>query len=154
MAKTEASIMIDCPVEAVWNLITDVSKFTTWDTTVSEAKVTSTGPLGVGSTFELRTKMGKEPISLRVIQYEPNRRLVLEHTSGVPKGTISTYSFETIGGGKTRLTGTVDLKVSGFYKLLVPIVVSRLNKVGVESLNNVKRKLESEANPKAASLHS
>jgi uncharacterized protein YndB with AHSA1/START domain len=153
MAKIEASVVIDRPVEDVWNLITDVSKYTTWDTTVNEAKLTSAGPLGVGSTCELRTKMGGAPISLRVIHYEPNRRLVLEHTSGAPKGTISSYGLETIGG-KTRLTGTVDLKLSGFYKLLGSVVVSRMNKVGLESLNNAKRKLESEANPKAATIHS
>jgi uncharacterized protein YndB with AHSA1/START domain len=59
--KVEASVMIDRPVEEVWEFIMDLSKVPTWDTSISEVRETSTGPIGVGSTFEFKEKRCIEP---------------------------------------------------------------------------------------------
>jgi uncharacterized protein YndB with AHSA1/START domain len=143
MAKIEESVIIDCQVEDVWNLISDISKLKMWDTTISEAKLTSSGPLGVGATCEVKAKMRNMTISMRVIGYEPNRKFMLEHTSGPAKGSIITFSMETTKG-KTRFTNSSDLKFSGFYKLLAFSLVPRMKKDTISSLGNVKRILESQ----------
>jgi uncharacterized protein YndB with AHSA1/START domain len=143
MAKIEESVVIDRPVEDVWNLITDISKLKMWDTTINEAKLTSAGPLGVGATCEVKAKMRNMTISMRIIGYEPDRKFMLEHTSGPVKGSIITFSMETIEG-KTRFTNTSDLKFSGFYKLLGFSLVPRMKKDTIDSLGNAKRILESE----------
>jgi|GEM_PF-2397434 uncharacterized protein YndB with AHSA1/START domain len=145
MVKIVASVLIDRPAEAAWKLITDLSKLTKWDTSVSEAKWTSAGPIGVGATCDLTVQvMGKMTVSQRVIEYEPNRKFSLEFTSGPAKGSIVTFSMETIEG-KTRFTSSNDLKYNGFYKLLAPFVTRTLNKSVVDTVYNVKRILESEA---------
>jgi uncharacterized protein YndB with AHSA1/START domain len=143
MAKIEASVVIDRPVEEVWNFITDLSKTPKWDTPVSEVKLTSTGPLGVGSTGEMKAM--RTTISIRVTEYEPNRRLSFEHTSGPMKGGIDTFSVEAIDG-KTKLTEGGSYKLSGFYRLLGLFISSSRMRRGVEvTLNNAKRMLETEA---------
>ena len=143
MVNVEVSVMIDRPVEEVWKFITDLSKVPTWDTGVLEVKQTSTGPLGVGSTGEFREKMRNMTISIRITEYDPNRRLSFEHTSGPMKGSIMTESIENIEG-KTRFTISHDLKLSGFYKLL-GVMKGRMRREVVAILNNAKRILESEA---------
>lgn len=145
MVNVEASVMIDRPVEEVWKFIMDLSKVSTWDTGVLEVKQTSMGSLGVGSTCDFRAKMGMRnmTISMRITEYEPNRRFSFEHTSGPMKGSIITESIENIEG-KTRFTFSHDLKLSGFYKLL-GVMKGRMRREVVAILNNAKRILESEA---------
>jgi uncharacterized protein YndB with AHSA1/START domain len=145
MVKVEASVMIDRPVEEVWEFITDPSKVPMWDTSISEVRQTSTGPLGVGSTCEFKEKMMNSTILMRITEYEPNRKFSFLHISGAAKGSILTYSVETIEG-KTKLTEDHSLELSGFYKLLgLFITSSRMRREIVASLGNAKRILESEA---------
>lgn len=142
MVKIEESIMIDRPVEEVWKFITDLSNFPKVETAVLEARQTSAGPIGVGSTCEIRRKDMTVP--QRVIEYEPNRKISNVVTSGPAKGSIFTFSVETVEG-KTRFTYTVDMKFNGFYKLLGPFVTRSGRRESIASVGNVKRLLESEA---------
>jgi uncharacterized protein YndB with AHSA1/START domain len=145
MVKVEASVMIDRPIEEVWKLITDMSKVPKWDTAVLEVRQTSTGPFGLSSTVEVRQKMRNMTFSQRVTEYEPNQKLSFETTSGPGKGTILTFSVETIEG-KTRFTKADDpLKFSGIYKLLGPFITPMLKRESEAAVGNVKRVLESEA---------
>jgi pimeloyl-ACP methyl ester carboxylesterase len=116
MAKFEASVMIDRPVEKVWKFVTDLSKLPKWNTEVLEAKETSAGPLGVGTTLQVRSSnmVGHA----RVVEYELNRRAAFEYPSGPLKGTMERSSVENVEG-KTRFTRTADLKFSGVYKQLI-----------------------------------
>ena len=143
MVKVEVSVMIDRPAEEVWTFMSDLSNVPKWDTSVSEVRQTSAGPLGVGSTCDYKEKMANTTISMRVTEYEPNRRLSFEHTSGPFKGSALTYSLETIEG-KTRMTRTDDLKLSGFYKLFGPLVVRRMKRGIAAGFGNLKRLLESD----------
>jgi uncharacterized protein YndB with AHSA1/START domain len=144
MVKAELSVMIDRPVEEVWEFITDLSKIPKWETAILEARPTSAGPIGVGFTFELRRKDMTLPT--RIIEYEPNRRFSFEHISGPAKGSVATYNVETVEG-KTRLTSTGDIKFNGFYKLAGPFVFRSLRREEIAAIGNLKRILESEAKP-------
>jgi uncharacterized protein YndB with AHSA1/START domain len=142
MAKIEASVMIDRPVEEVWKFVTDLSKLPKWNTEVLEAKQTSPGPLGVGTTLQIRSSNIVE--NAKVIEYEPGRKCAFEITSGPIKGSTENSNVETIEG-KTRFTRTGDVKFSGFYKLVGPFITPRWRREYVASVGNLKRILESEA---------
>ena len=144
MAKIEESVIIDRPVEDVWKVVTDLSKVPKWITEVLELRQTSSGPLGVGATCEFREKMRYTTMTIlsRVTEYELNRRLSFEHVSGPAKGSIITFSMDSIEG-KTKFTNTNDMKFSGFYKLLGPFITPSLSRAVVTSLGNLKRILES-----------
>jgi len=145
MVKIEESVMINRPVEDVWKFIADLSNVTKWDRSVSELKLTSAGPIGVGATCDVTFQiMGKMTLSERFIEYEPNRKFSFEFTSGPAKGSIVAFSMEAIEG-KTRFTSSGDLKYNGFYRLLGPFVTRMLKRSVVDSVGNVKRILESEA---------
>ena len=142
MAKFETSVMIDRPVEEVWKFVNDLSKLPKWNTEVLEAKQTSAGPLGVGTTLQIRSSnmVGYA----QVVEYGPNRRVAFEYPSGPLKGTMERSSVENTEG-KTRFTRTADLKFSGVYKLVGPLLTPRLKREYVASVGNLKRIVESEA---------
>ena len=141
--KTETSVIVGRPIEEIWNFMTDWTNYPKMNPRIHEARKKSTGPLGEGTIVEARVRGFVQII--RVVEYEPNRKLTLEHASGPSNGTITTFAMETNAEGKTRLTCTSDLKLSGFFKLIGPFVAGRARREVVTELSNVKRVLESEA---------
>jgi len=149
MAKIEAGVItIERPVEEVWNFVTDLSKHVEWCAQGEKMQEVSPGPLSVGSTFFGITPDGNKHAG-RVDEYEPNRKMSLEATSGPEKGSTVSYTFEPIEGGKTRLREVVEFRPSGFLRLLMPFVAGRVKrKVQADAeggFSNIKRILESEA---------
>jgi uncharacterized protein YndB with AHSA1/START domain len=146
--KIEVSvIIIERPIEEVWNLVTDLSKHSEWCAEEEKEQRTSPAPLGVGSTFMAGTPNGKKSTG-RVDEYEPNRKVTFEATSGLEKGTKVSYTFEPVEGGKTRLRETVELTPKGFMRLLMPFVAGNIKRKVQASaergFSNIKRILESE----------
>jgi carbon monoxide dehydrogenase subunit G len=146
MAKIEASVIINRPVEEVWRFVTDLSNAADCFPNTVEIKQTSQGPLGVGSTFLHRFL--KQTVTGRCTEYDPSRKFTNEATSGPIRGSTFSFSMET-NDGNTRLSLTGDLEPSGFYRLFWPFIAGRSvrqGKVEFESkVGNVKRILESEA---------
>ena len=134
--------MINRPVEDVWKFVTDLSKLPKWNTEVQEAKQTSAGPIGVGTT--LQTKSRNMVGYIQVVEYEPNKKITIEFTSRPLKGTNETSTVENVEG-KTRFTRTTDMKFSGVYKLVGPFLTPTLRRGFAASVDNLKRILESEA---------
>jgi len=148
MTEFEASVItIERPVEEVWNFVTDLSRHAEWCAEGEKEQQTSPGPLGVGSTYMAGSPNGKK-IMGRVDEYDPNRKMTLEATSGLEKGTTLSYTFESIEGGKTRLRETVELRPSGFARLLMPFVAGSIKRKvqasGEKGFGNIKRILESQ----------
>jgi len=137
--------MVDRPVEEVWRFITDWSSFPKMNPVILEAKQTSAGPVGVGTTVEAahEARLGNRATSIRVVECEPDRKLTLEHTSGPLEGTRTSFGMEAIEG-KTRLTCTTDARLGGFYRLVGPFAAGRARREVSAELGNAKRLLESE----------
>ena len=128
--------------------MTDLSNASEVFPNTLDMKQTSPGPMGVGAT--LLHKFLKQTVTGCVVEYEPNRKFVTQATSGPIKGGREIISFESVDG-KTKLTYTGDLRLSGFYRLAALFVMGRAVKQGqAESeskVNNMKRILESEVKP-------
>ena len=124
--------------------MTDPANGPRYDPEIVSAKLTSTGPLGVGATAESnRKKEGK--VSFRVAEYDPARRFTLEVTSPrTMEGSKESITLEDIGG-KTRITSEWDLRINGLYRLMGPFVARSIRKTAGEQANNIKRVLETEA---------
>jgi len=148
MAKMEASVIIERPVEEVWKFVSDWSNAPKWMPTALEVKQTSAGPLGVGTTLQSRWS-GQFLVhsASRVTECEPGRKITLYNTSPQwMRGSTQSLSLENIGG-KTKLNSIYEIKINGFYRLIGPLLLGRLRKGNEVSVSNVKRILESEAQP-------
>jgi len=153
MAKIESSVLIDRPVEEVWNFISDLPnnapKWNIWRGThgVLEVKQTSAGPLGVGTTVQSRWSTRPYLLTSRIAEYEPGRKIATEITSPqMMRGTRESLSLEGIEG-KTKFSAVWEMKFSGFYRLLGPFQVGSLRGFNEARVSNVKRILESGPRP-------
>ena len=142
MSTMTQSVTINRHVEAVWDFIGDFETTTRWSRGVLEARQTSDGPLGAGSTLQAVVKAfgRRRTADYLGTEYEPNHVFACEVTSG-PMSSRARYSGEPAGAG-TRLTASGEVAATGLSKLLAPILVRIIRKHSEADLANVKRILE------------
>jgi carbon monoxide dehydrogenase subunit G len=145
MTTITQSVTVDRPVEEVWDFISNFENTTRWSRGVLEARQTSDGPLGVGSTLQAVVKAfgRRRTADYLVTEYEPNHAFAFTVASG-PMSSRAHFSVEPAGGG-TRLTASGEAEATGLYKLLAPILVRTLERHSEDDLANVKRILEASA---------
>ena len=153
MVDRSDSITIDRPVEEVFAFVTDVTNDPSWHTDVREARKTTEGPPGVGTVWHARFKpsMGISEGDMDVVTFEPNRRQVMKGDIGPMHPTL-TYLLEPSDGG-TRFTRRVQITVSGWMKIMSPMMGMMMPKQNRGFLANLKRVLE-EGHPAGASPES
>ena len=123
MRRIETDIVIDRPVEEVFEFVSNPENDTSWQSGLEESRLTSEGPMGVGSThLVVRRFLGKRIESLsEVTRFEPNAKIGLNSLS--PPGQFAVeYTFEPINGG-TRITTVAQADSGGLFKLGEPLVM-------------------------------
>jgi uncharacterized protein YndB with AHSA1/START domain len=144
MARIEESIIIKCPVEKVFTYTTEAKSWPKWHGTMPEAEQTSQGQIGVGTTFRGTNRaMGQtSEWTGKVTEYEPHKRWgkVIDSKSTIIDNKLI---FDPTEGG-TRFTMLWDVKVSGFLKLLSPMILSLMRKQLKVDLINLKSILEAQ----------
>jgi carbon monoxide dehydrogenase subunit G len=142
MTTLTQHVTVNRSVDEVWNFISDFENTTRWSRGVLEARQTSDGPLGVGSTLQTVVKAfgRRRTADYLVTEYEPNHAFAFEVTSG-PMTSRARFSVEPAGAG-TRLTASGQAGATGFYRLLAPMLVRTLKRHSQDDLANAKRILE------------
>ena len=145
MTKLEASVEIDRPTEEVFAYMTDIENLTQWMSELVEAKQTSEGPVGVGTTISaVATPLGRRAESIQeVTEYEPNRKFTFKSTSG-PVESKDEYTFESVAGG-TKVTRVAEAKMGGFFRLAEPVAVRMMRRQFETNFANLKDLLEAQA---------
>ena len=145
MAQMEISTTIKRPVEDVWAVISNVENNPKWSSAALEAKQTSSGPIGVGTTARFVGKfLGRRIESDSVVtEFEANRKYSFESKSG-PFPIKGSNTVEQIEGG-TRVTATFDVEPGGFFKLAEPLVMSMAKRQLQGDLDNLKDLMEANA---------
>ena len=142
MVDRSDSITIDRPVEGVFAYVTDVTNDPSWHTDVLEARKSTEGPVGVGTVWHAKFKptMGISEGDMEVVTFEQNRKQVMEGDIGPMHPTL-TYLLEPSDGG-TKFTRHVQISVSGWMKIISPMMGMMLPKQNKGFLANLKRVLE------------
>ena len=141
MIKFETSIVIAQPIEKVFAFTANFNNHPKWQTDVLEAKQTSQGPIGLGSTYRCANKFLGKLIETEgfISEYEPDRRCSYKITSGTVTGE-SSFIFEPVGGA-TKLT-TTGLVNPGFLWMVKSLIVRKLEQQLQKDLNKLKHILE------------
>lgn len=142
MSEYAGSAVINRPIEEVWSFISDPQSAPVWGRGVSDVVITSSGPVGLGTTLSLR--MSGSRMEARMIDFEVTKAFTLEFTSGPVKGSKLTYSVESVDG-KTRLSRDLEMRLSGVWRLMRPILTRREIRDRDLGVTNVKRILEAQA---------
>ena len=145
MLKIEISTVINQPVEEVFAVASNPEDYVKWSPGLVEAKKTSEGPIGVGSTYRLvRMFLGQRlEGDLELTEYEPNRKFTLDSKSRPFPGEAR-WTFDAVEGG-TRVSVVVQAEPGGFFKLAEPLLGSFTKRTNETELANLKDLMEAHA---------
>ena len=120
--------LIDAPIEKVFAVISDFAVIPKWRTDVPGITQIS-GTTAIGTTFlEEVHFMGKKQLLMKVVDFVPNQRIVIEAQEGM--SLLPSQSFLlTVDGKRTRIDLTVTMQVSGLFKLMQGLLAPRLSKI-------------------------
>jgi uncharacterized protein YndB with AHSA1/START domain len=131
---------INAPIERVFAYISDISKIPDWRTDVPRVSNLS-GPTAVGSTFlEEVNFMGKKQLLMRVVEFVPNRKLVIEAQSGMALLPTQSFTFVPEDGG-TEVRLQVTMRTSGLFRLMEPMLAGQLKKTWAKYFQNASQNL-------------
>ncbi len=145
MIKIENSIVINKPVEEVFEFLANAENNPQWQSGTLDVRKTSEGPLGVGTTYTSVSRLlGKQLEStVEYTAYEPNTRVAIKAVSG-PIPFQAETTFEATAEGGTMVTTAGGGEVGGFFKLAEPLVSRMLQRQFNTDNANLKDYLEAQ----------
>ncbi|HZY47176.1 MAG TPA: SRPBCC family protein [Candidatus Bathyarchaeia archaeon] len=142
MINVETSVLIDQPIEKVFEFVTTPENDEQWLIGV-KAKKTSTEPTKVGATSETEIRFLGQSIktTFEVTKYEPPGKIEIKTISG-PVDMKAVETFESVAEGQTKVTVRGEAHARGFFKLAEPIVERMAQRQWESSYENLKDVLE------------
>ncbi len=122
MIRIESKVVIDRPIEEVFEFVSVVENNPLWQSSIVEGRQTSTGSLGVGTTIMTVSRYFGFRIKTdwRVIEYEPNKTYVAKSISGRGRAKGS-GSFESVLNG-THVNLMAEMELSGLFRIFEPLL--------------------------------
>ena len=145
MIRLENSIVINKPVEEVFEYMANSENNPQWQSSAQEVVKTSDGPIGVGTTYSSVSQLlGKRLESVvEYTAYEPNKTVAGKVTSGPIPFQFET-TFEPAAEGGTKVTSSGRGDAGGFFKLAEPLVARMLKRQTETNTANLKDLLEAQ----------
>jgi hypothetical protein len=113
MMKIERTLTIHRPVAEVFAYICEVEHGPSYISGQRDAHKTSTGPMGIGTTFATSSKFLRRGATFEITEYETDRRLAWKATSGAQ--AMTTWGFQP-SGPSTRITFTRVADAHGLFR--------------------------------------
>lgn len=137
-------IMIDRPVDQVAGYVGDPSNAPQWYANIKSVEWLTTPPVGLGSKMDfLADFLGRRlAYTYEVVEFVPLHRLVMSTLSG-PFPMETTYTWEALDGGRTRMTLQNRGAPAGFSRFLAPLMGLAVRRANRQDLRRLKRVLES-----------
>jgi uncharacterized protein YndB with AHSA1/START domain len=144
LGRTITSIEIAASPEKVFAFVTDIEKMNDETKKWAEGKMTSSGPVRVGSTARFvgthKRNRGEE-WNAEVTEFEKNKKLTMLLKGANKRSNDQTnyYVFEPTSKG-TKMTITMDYKMN----MLLDVLVAHrmIEKANMETLEKLKKTLE------------
>ncbi len=142
MTKLQHTIVIDRPLDEVWDYLMDARNDPVWITNVVEVGRGADQPIDDGLEIdEVFSFLGKRvPVTLVVTGHEPKRRSAVDVTRSPVPGRGS-YELAPENGG-TRFTMTMETDAHGFFRLAEPVFARIARRDIVTSCERLKDLLE------------
>lgn len=144
MAHAEKTVLINRPIESVFDFVLDGANNKLWRSSVLDIKPLSQAPYGVGSKFEqgLKGPTGRIPGDYEITEMKPNELIRFQVIAG-PARPTGLYRFQQRDGG-TAVTFVLDNQTKGFSKLMDPMIQRSMDQE-VGTLDELKAYLEKHA---------
>lgn len=141
MARIESAVVIDRPLQEVFEFVADAENQAQWSAEGARYERISQGPLGVGTTWRYTTRFfGRRVEGIRTItEFEPNSSFGFHATALFD--VMGHFHFEPMPTG-TKVTIAVEGKLTGFYRWIQPIVLGLTSMLFARDMRTLKRLLE------------
>jgi uncharacterized protein YndB with AHSA1/START domain len=145
MIKIETSIVINRPVEEVFEYMSNAKNNPQWQSGAQEVIKTSEGPIGVGTAYKsVNRLLGRRlEATVEFTAYEPNKRVAGKVTSG-PVPFRFENIFEPTEDGGTKVMNSGEGEPGGFFKLAEPLVGRMVQRQVEANFANLKDMLEAQ----------
>jgi uncharacterized protein YndB with AHSA1/START domain len=140
MQRVDGSARISAPPEEVFTYLADLDNVAEWQGGVTEARRTSDGPMGIGSTaIVVRNLMGQRlEAPLTVNEFDPPQRLGIgSEVSGVKAQAVLVLA-PADDGQATDLAFSMEIRGSGFTSFMEPMIASAARSDIAASLERVR----------------
>jgi hypothetical protein len=151
-ASTDVSVdvltkrKINRPIGEVSYYAIDPTNAPVWYANIKSVEWKTPPPLEVGSrvAFEARFLGRRLTYTYEIVELEPLRKLVMSTAEG-PFPMETTYTWETVDTGTTRMTLRNRGEPSGLAKWMAPLVARLMRRANNKDLAMLKSILEGEA---------
>jgi len=145
--RHETSVMVNRPIDEVWAFMTDPFNVPRFGSMTLGFRQTSPGPVGLGSTGQMRVAiLGFETrIRVSVTEWDPPHTFAFSMTgAGIRSGSLRQTLEATADG--TKVVRVSEFEPRGVLKLLWPIVGSFVRRRMDATIPKIKRFLEAGRN--------
>jgi uncharacterized protein YndB with AHSA1/START domain len=142
MARIEGEIVVDRPVEGVFDYVADQSNEPQYNPQMVRAEKITAGPIGVGTKFRSAVASRGRTAEMLIECTSYDRPRHLASTTTMQQADISyTLTFEPVGAGtQMRWSGQVHPK--GAFRLLGPLITWMGRRQERRIWASLKRRLE------------
>ncbi len=136
-------VEVERPLDLVASYAGDPSNAPQWYVNIKAVEWKSSPPLAVGSRIAFVAHfLGRRlAYTYEIIDFVPGRRLMMRTAEG-PFPMETTYTWEPIGEGRTRMTLRNRGEPSGFSRLAAPFMASAMRRANRKDLARLKVLLE------------
>lgn len=133
MATVTVETVIEAPIAEVWDVWDDFGRIDQFNPNVSKSfLIDGSASTGLGAKRQCDLADGKNHIQERIIDYVPERRMVVDIFDGtIPiKSAVARIELRPLGGARTELTFTMTFvpKMGFVGRLLAPIMKPQFRK--------------------------
>jgi uncharacterized protein YndB with AHSA1/START domain len=136
-------IVIERPCAAVAEYAGDPSHATDWYANIDSVEWRTTPPVRVGSTMDFVARfLGRRlAYTYEVVELVPGERLVMRTVQG-PFPMETTYAWQPVDPGRTRMTLRNRGEPTGFGKVAAPVMAAAMRRANQKDLARLKQILE------------
>ena len=137
-------VLIERPRAEVAAYASEPDNAPSWYVNIKAVEWKSPRPLALGSRLAFVAQfLGRRlAYTYEIIELIPGEKLVMRTAEG-PFPMETTYTWEAVADGRTRMTLRNRGQPSGFSKLAAPLMASAMRKANRKDLEQLRRQLES-----------
>lgn len=138
-----SDIEIDRPVDQVAAFAGDPPNAPRWYTNIKSVEWLTEPPVAVGAKLDfVAVFLGRRlAYTYEIVEFVPNERLVMSTIAG-PFPMETTYTWQALDAGRTRMTLRNRGEPAGFSRLLAPVAGLAVRRANRQDLRRLKRVLE------------
>jgi uncharacterized membrane protein len=143
MVDVSTKAVIDRPAREVAEYAANPDNAPNWYVNIKSVEWKTPRPLQIGSRIAFVARfLGRSlAYTYEVVEFAPEERFVMRTAEG-PFPMETTYTWETVADGQTRMTLRNRGTPSGFSKLLAPFMAMAMRRANQKDLALLKRRLE------------